>query len=78
MAARVPHRPRLPARGPRRKRPLHAAPGPVALDDDAWRLVAALEAGLPLVPRPFDALAQRARLPLAGCWSGWRSGPRRA
>lgn len=56
----------FPLAGPRRKRPLHAAPGPVALDDDAWRLVAALEAGLPLVPRPFDALAQRARLPLAG------------
>ncbi|CAJ97062.1 DNA-binding transcriptional regulator, Lrp family [Cupriavidus necator] len=40
-----------------------AAPAaPVALDDDDWRLVAALEAGLPLTPRPFHALAAQARM----------------
>ncbi|WP_354686408.1 Lrp/AsnC family transcriptional regulator [Cupriavidus necator] len=51
----VPHR--------RTRRAATPAP-PVVLDDDDWRLVAALEAGLPLTPRPFHALALRTRLPL--------------
>ncbi|AGW94844.1 MULTISPECIES: siroheme decarboxylase subunit beta [Cupriavidus] len=37
---------------------------PVTLDDNDWRLVAALEAGLPLTPRPFHELALRTRMPL--------------
>ncbi|WP_020203212.1 MULTISPECIES: siroheme decarboxylase subunit beta [Cupriavidus] len=34
------------------------------LNDDDWRLVAALEAGLPLTPRPYHALARQCGLPL--------------
>lgn len=40
------------------------APPPVALDDDDWRLVAALEGGLPLTPQPFHALARHSGVPL--------------
>ncbi|QEZ43805.1 Lrp/AsnC family transcriptional regulator [Cupriavidus oxalaticus] len=52
--------------GGRRRRPRRpAAPvPPVTLDADDWRLVAALEAGLPLTPRPFHDLATRTRLPM--------------
>ncbi|NOV24773.1 Lrp/AsnC family transcriptional regulator [Cupriavidus necator] len=45
-----------------RRRAGPVSPAAVALDDDDWRLVAALEAGLALTPRPFDALARQARL----------------
>ncbi len=34
------------------------------LDDDDWRLVAALEAGLPLTPRPYHALSRQCGMPL--------------
>ncbi|KWR89582.1 siroheme decarboxylase subunit beta [Cupriavidus sp. IDO] len=34
------------------------------LTNDDWRLVAALEAGLPLTPRPYHELALRCRMPL--------------
>lgn len=46
----------------RRQRRLAASVPPATLDADDWRLVAALEAGLPLTPRPFHDLAQRTRL----------------
>lgn len=51
---------------PAHRRTRGAAPptAPVTLDDDDWRLVAALEAGLPLTPRPFHELALRTRVPL--------------
>lgn len=41
-------------------------PSPVSidLDEDDWRLVAALEAGLPLTPQPFHALALYSGVPL--------------
>ncbi|SOZ08793.1 siroheme decarboxylase subunit beta [Cupriavidus taiwanensis] len=52
---------RQPGARPRRT-PLAVRAAAVALDDDDWRLVAALEAGLPLTPRPFHALARQARL----------------
>lgn len=47
---------------PRRPAGVAAPAAAVALDDADWRLVAALEAGLPLTPRPFHALARQARL----------------
>ncbi|KAI3593829.1 Heme d1 biosynthesis protein NirD [Cupriavidus sp. U2] len=47
---------------PRGRRTPSAAP--VHLDDDDWRLVAALEMGLPLTPQPFHALARRCGMPL--------------
>jgi len=34
------------------------------LDEESWRLVAALEEGLPLTPRPYHELALRTRIPL--------------
>jgi len=40
-------------------------PAPVQLDQDDWRRVAALEAGLALTPQPFHALARRSGVPLA-------------
>ncbi len=70
----------FPLAGPRRKRLLHAAPGPVALDDDAWRLVGAQEAGLALgatsVLMPWrNAPATTAGV---GAGAGGAEGPRRA
>ncbi|QBY50525.1 MULTISPECIES: siroheme decarboxylase subunit beta [Cupriavidus] len=50
--------------GNRRQRRVAAPVLPVTLDADDWRLVAALEAGLPLTPRPFHDLALRTRLPM--------------
>jgi len=47
---------------PRGRRTPSAAP--VHLDDDDWRLVAALETGLPLTPQPFHALARCSGMPL--------------
>ncbi len=38
-------------------------PAPPQLDEDDWRLVAALETGLPLTPQPYHALALRCGLP---------------
>lgn len=40
------------------------APSAMALDDADWRLVAALELGLPLTPEPFHVLARRSGVPL--------------
>ncbi|CAG9168734.1 hypothetical protein LMG23992_01278 [Cupriavidus laharis] len=50
--------------GVRRLRRTVKAPAPVQPDADDWRLIAALEAGLPLAPQPFHALALRSRIPL--------------
>jgi len=40
------------------------APASTHLDEDDWRLVAALETGLPLTPQPFHALARCSGVPL--------------
>lgn len=39
-------------------------PAETQLDDDDWRVVAALESGLPLTPQPFHELARRSGVPL--------------
>ncbi|MEM5430817.1 Lrp/AsnC family transcriptional regulator [Cupriavidus oxalaticus] len=51
-------------RGTTVRRRIAAPVQPVSLDAEDWRLVAALEAGLPLTPRPFHELALRTRLPI--------------
>ncbi|RZT32334.1 siroheme decarboxylase subunit beta [Cupriavidus agavae] len=48
------------AAGNPRRQPVAAE----ALDDADWRLVAALERGLPLTPEPFHALARQSGIPL--------------
>ena len=48
----------------RRPRRAVKAPAPVQPDADDWRLIAELEAGLPLAPQPFHTLALRSRIPL--------------
>jgi siroheme decarboxylase len=40
------------------------SPDSADLDEDDWRLVAALETGLPLTPQPFHALARSSGMPL--------------
>ncbi|WP_011301128.1 Lrp/AsnC family transcriptional regulator [Cupriavidus necator] len=50
--------------GSRQPRRATRTPGPVQPDADDWRLIAALESGLPLAPQPFHALALRTRIPL--------------
>jgi siroheme decarboxylase len=47
-----------------RRGPRSPAPASTHLDEDDWRLVAALETGLPLTPQPFHALARRSGMPL--------------
>ncbi|WP_454725674.1 MULTISPECIES: siroheme decarboxylase subunit beta [Cupriavidus] len=56
----------FPLRGEARKPswPAVRVPPRPRLDDDDWRLVAALEAGLPLTPRPYHALARQCGMPL--------------
>ncbi|MCY1335138.1 AsnC-like ligand binding domain protein [compost metagenome] len=51
-------------RGKAARRRIAAPVLPVTLDAEDWRLVAALEAGLPLTPRPFHELALRTQLPM--------------
>jgi len=48
----------------RRSRRRMQPPAATPLDDDEWRLVAALETGLPLTPEPFHALARQCGVPL--------------
>lgn len=51
--------------GPRKSRPSSmASAASEELTDDDWRLVAAIESGLPLTPQPFHALARCSGVPL--------------
>ena len=57
-------------------RPAGGPAGRVALDDADRRLMRAIEPGLPLAPRPYDAIAERAGLPLAEVGerlAGWQA-----
>lgn len=54
----------FPLTGRTRARRAATSPRAQELDDDDWRLVTALEAGLPLTPQPYHALALHCGLPL--------------